>query len=229
MLHFPKSTSTPFLVPAGTHHAVCYCVADLGTQETNYGKKPQLLIGWEIPEERLYDGRVAVVSRRYSVSADPKAALRIDIESWQGRKFSESDLDTFNFADLVTQCCLVNIQHSDGTNGRIYANVKSVLPAPRGVPRKQQTENAPVLFDLGVTPFPRNQFNTLPEWLQTMIARSPEYAAARGTSGITAREALQQNGFLAGEPRKELPSPSGRRSSGTSWHGDELPSDDIPF
>src|SRR5215469_18096332 len=49
MLHFPKSTSTPFLVPAGTHHAVCYCVADLGTQETTFGRKPQLLIGWEFP------------------------------------------------------------------------------------------------------------------------------------------------------------------------------------
>jgi hypothetical protein len=65
-------------------------VAELGTQETSYGKKPML--------------RPAAVSRRYSISVDPKAALRNDIESWQGRKFSTVDLDTFDIADLVPRC-----------------------------------------------------------------------------------------------------------------------------
>ena len=48
--------------------------------------------------------RPAAVSRRYSISVDPKAALRNDIESWQGRKFSTVDLDTFDIADLVPRC-----------------------------------------------------------------------------------------------------------------------------
>jgi len=219
MLGFPKSNSTSFLVPAGTHQAVCYCIADLGTQETSFGKKPMLHIGWEIPDERMSNGRVAVVSRRYAMSADPKSALRIDVEGWLGKKLTDVDLDSFNFADLIGQCCLVSVQHSDGSNGRIYANVKSVLPPPRGMAKKQNCENDPVVFDLGE--FDRSQYAALPGWLQTTIARSPEYAEVTGTIGITAREALQRHGFRGEtEAPRELPSPAKDR---------ELPSDEIPW
>jgi hypothetical protein len=139
MISFPK-TNTPVLVSAGTHPAVCYLIAELDTQETSFGKKPMLHIGWELPEERLTNGRPAVVSRRYSVSAAPKAALRLDIEGWLGRKLSPVDLDTMDLCEFIGMTCLVNVQHSDETGGRIYANVVSVLPPPRGMAKKQQPE-----------------------------------------------------------------------------------------
>ncbi len=41
------------LVPEGTHIARSYLLADIGCQETNFGTKLQVVIGWEIPGETL--------------------------------------------------------------------------------------------------------------------------------------------------------------------------------
>ena len=190
MIRFPKNSSS-FLVAAGTHPAICYCVAELGTQETSYGKKPQIHIGWELPEEPLPNGRPAVVRRRYAVSADPKSALRTDIESWEGRRFSAIDLDAFDIADLIGQTCLLSVQHSDEVGGRIYANVASVLPPPRGMAKRMQTHNDPIVFELEHESA-RAMYAALPEWLRTTISRSPEYQQRFGaTAGLSGREAGQ--------------------------------------
>jgi len=172
MIQFPKADA--FLVPEGTHPAVCYLVAELGTQETDYGNKPMIHIGWEIPDERLNDGRVAVVSRRYSMSAHPKSSLRGDIESWQGRRFSAVDLDAFDIGELVGQTCLVVVQHSDEVGGRIYANVAGVMAPPRGSARRADTENDPVIFAFD-SPDASVMYGRLPEFLRTAISRSPEF------------------------------------------------------
>jgi len=41
------------LVPEGTHLARSYLLADIGYQETNFGTKLQVVIGWEFPEEKM--------------------------------------------------------------------------------------------------------------------------------------------------------------------------------
>jgi hypothetical protein len=196
-------------------------IAELGTQETSYGKKPMLHIGWELPEERLSDGRPAAVSRRYPISVDPKAALRNDIESWQGRKLSAVDLDTFDIADLVGQTCLVAIQHSDEVGGRVYANVVSVMPPPRGMPKRTKTESDPVVFEIST--FDRSRYMALPQFLQTAIARSPEYQAATGTAGITRREGLQPQGFQIEGGAPHLQKPAALPFRGTNDLDDDIP------
>ena len=215
MIRFPKSNSLAFLVPAGTYPAICYCVAELGTQQTAYGKKPMLHIGWELPEQRLADGRPADVNRRYNVSAAPQSALRNDIESWQGRRFSDIDLDTFDFAELVGKTCQVSIQHSDAAGGRIYANVTAVLPPPRGMAKELETHNDPLVFDFDDKEA-HLQYLALPEFLQAAIARSPEYQEKFGALSLGAGEAVRR----AQAVHRELPGP--RR-------GGPPPDDDIPY
>jgi hypothetical protein len=230
MIHFPKTTSS-YLVPAGTHAAVCYLVAELGTQETNFGKKPQIHLGWELPEERLPNGKVAVVSRRYAMSADPKSSLRSDLEGWEGRRFSPIDLDSFNIGDMVGRTCLLSVQHSDEVGGRIYANVISVMPPPRGTAKRAQTENDPVVFELA-DPDSRAVYGMLPEFLKTAISRSSEYQE-RFPALTSTREALrQQLGSSVQQPthalileqahalilEHEKPEPSN-----TGFHDDALP------
>jgi hypothetical protein len=221
MIRFPKSNSLAFLVPAGTHPAICYCVAELGTQETAYGKKPMLHIGWELPDERLADGRPAVVSRRYAVSAAPQSALRNDIESWQGRRFSDIDLDTFDLADLVGNTCQVSIQHSDAAGGRIYANVTAVLPPARGMSKELDTHNDPIVFEFD-DESARAQYSALPEFLQTAIARSPEYQEKFAAPSLAADEAVRRaQSQAAPAVHRELPGPRGGGPSDLD--------DDIPF
>jgi hypothetical protein len=231
MLRFPKNEG--YLVPEGIHPAICYCIAELGTQETSFGDKPQVHIGWEVPEERLPDGRVAVVSRRYSVSAHQKSSLRGDIEKWQGRRLNDVDLDTFDFNALIGQTCQVSIQHSDDIGGRIYANVAGVMPPSRGTAKRVKTENPPIFFEFG-SPNQKAMYDLLPNFLRTAIARSPEYAES-----MSATQLAYRNAEKAGAPaeerldkakavlRERLQPP--RVAPGTKSVSDGLPDDDLPW
>jgi len=64
------------LAPAGSHTAVCFRVADLGTQTGIYGPKQQILISWELPDEQMADGRPFTISRRYTFSSSHQSTLR---------------------------------------------------------------------------------------------------------------------------------------------------------
>src|SRR5262245_36378780 len=70
------------MCPPGTHLGVCYRIVDLGTQDTTYkgeAKKARLLqISWEIPEERMDDGKPFSVAKRYTFSSNKKAIFRKD-------------------------------------------------------------------------------------------------------------------------------------------------------
>jgi hypothetical protein len=149
------------------------------------------------------------------MSAAPQSSLRNDIESWQGRRFSDIDLDTFDLAALVGKTCQVSIQHSDEAGGRIYANVTAVLPPPRGMAKELETHNDPLVFEFD-DEAARSQYLALPERLQTAIARSPEYQEKFGARSLGAGEALRR----AQAVHRELPGP--RR-------GGPPADDDIPF
>ena len=46
-----KSNGSYEPCPEGTHAATCVEVLDIGTQETQYGDKPQVVFGFELAEE----------------------------------------------------------------------------------------------------------------------------------------------------------------------------------
>ena len=112
--------------PAGNHLAICYAVIDLGTQHQDAfvweGKsieesnKPQILIMWEIPAELVeIDGeqQPAVISKFYNAFFSDRAALRIHLEAWRGRAFTEEELCGFNIGNLLGKACMVNVIHTD--------------------------------------------------------------------------------------------------------------------
>ena len=61
--------------PEGTHLARCYQIIDLGTQHSEYyGKSSRkVLIGWELSDEHMTDGRPFAVSTRWN-SASARSA-----------------------------------------------------------------------------------------------------------------------------------------------------------
>jgi hypothetical protein len=201
----------------------------LGTQESSFGAKQAIHIAWELPDEKLSDGRPAAIGRRYNLSTAPKAALRADLEGWLGRELSSADLDNFDLADLLGSTCQLNVRHTSGGSGdRVFANVVAVLPPPRGVPVKQRPFNRPVALSLADRPFPRLEFEALPEWLRTTIAKSPEYAAAIGEAARQpAREVLRDRGFEAAPGRLEPTVGTGKWSTPAAYG--EVMDDDLPF
>lgn len=165
--------------PAGTHLAICIRFVDLGTQETEWqGQKKvkrQVTIGWELPEERMEDGRPFTISKTYTWSMAEKASLRHDLENWRGRDFTEQDLgpDGFDTKNLLGKGCLVSIAH-ETKNGRTYANVKSISKMMKGM-AAPEAENLHVYFSLDE--FNPEIYAGLSQYLREKIAKSPEYQA----------------------------------------------------
>ena len=122
--------------PAGVHQAVCVDVVDLGVLETTWQgqtkKQHKVNVAWQINEDRD-DGKPYLVFKRYTASLHEKAALRKDLESWRGRKFTREEEMGFDVEKLVGANCLLNITHND-VGDRTYANVVSIMPLAKGMP-----------------------------------------------------------------------------------------------
>lgn len=207
-------------VPAGTHHAICYGVVDLGTQAPlNPAYKPahKLLFLWEIPEERIKyskDGKdmegPRVISREFNVSlgSDTKPTkLRTFLEGWRGRKFTEAELGGFDIKNIIGANCLLNVTHT-AKGDKTYANAESANPLMKGMVKKNP-ETETIYFDLsGFTSAEEVMFpDSMPAWIQEKIKKSEEYQKLL-------------NGAAEAEPETE---------AGPGDAADESGGDNMPF
>lgn len=135
-------------IPAGTIQAVCYGIWDIGMQESAFGKKNKIIIGWEVnqridkPESEYHNKRL-VISKTYTLSLNEKATLSIDLEGWRGKKFTDEEKKGFDVEKVIGVNCLLNIVH-DEKNGKVYANIKSVSKLMAGMPLlKAEIPNTP--------------------------------------------------------------------------------------
>ncbi len=118
--------------PEGLHQAVCCDVVDLGLQPTLWGEKEKVQIRWQIEETNPDNGNKPFeVSKRFTLSLHEKANLRITLETWRGRKFSDEELEGFDLEKLIGVNCQVQIMHNPKDGGGVYANVQAVVPAPK--------------------------------------------------------------------------------------------------
>lgn len=171
-------------ISQGLHHAICYAVYDLGTQyQERFGKYVRkILIGWEIPGERITierDGEQKdlprAISKTYTNSLHEKAQLRKDLESWRGRAFSERELEGFDILALLGANCMIQVIHKK-KDDKTYANVANIVSLPR-VMEKKECENPHKWFSFeeGMD-IPENT----PQWIIDIIKASNEWQMANG-------------------------------------------------
>lgn len=140
------------ITPAGAQVARCYRVIDLGTQTTTWHeerkKAHKIMLTWELlGDQRMSDGRPFAISKRYTLSTHEKSALRKDLEAWRGRPFTREEEAAFDVANVVGAYCLLNVTHNPGADGNTYANVASLMPVPKGMP-KPAAVNPNATFDI---------------------------------------------------------------------------------
>lgn len=168
-------------VPEGNHIAVCYRVIDLGTQRGEYmGKenhRRKLIISWEIPDEKMDDGRPFTIGQRFTWSMSEKAALRAILESWRGKAFTEADFGPqgFDIMNIIGVGCMLNVVHAH-KNGKTYANIASVAKLPKGMTAPAPTNPRNFVW-LTREEFLEANFDNLSEGLKSTIQASPEYKA----------------------------------------------------
>jgi hypothetical protein len=107
----------------GGHPGTLIQVRDLGTVETKFGPRPRVRLVWEL-DALASDGRHLRAYQAFNKSFDSKSYLRKAVRQILGHDPG----DTFDLESLVGLHRLVVIGHDDGPEGRIFANIRAVLP-----------------------------------------------------------------------------------------------------
>ena len=167
------------------------------------------MLGWLIPEETYVNKEGFEVPRAmyatYTASIGKKAKLRSLLASWRGRDFTADELEAFNLRNIVGAPCLMNIIHTDGKDGKTYANIAGVMRLPKGM-QAAKLSTDPIIFDLDEDPL--ENLELLPEWIANKVKESETYmdkAAAQINSEVngTAPAALEE--IPDGTGKDELP------------------------
>lgn len=180
-MKLPAATVDFQPLEAGTHLAICYEVIDFGTQkdvyegETNIRRK--LWIGWEVPDQKMDDGRPFVIGKEYTLSMHEKSALRKHLEAWRGVAFTDSDLGdegSFDIRNIIGKACALSVTH----NERGRAKVSSVIALMKGTKVPSRT-NEDRYLSLNPDEFTVESYHSLSEWMKEKIAMSPEFSATQ--------------------------------------------------
>jgi hypothetical protein len=200
------SARTP--APAGTHVATCFGLIDCGTQDEEYeGKKKKahkVWVWWELNDEKTEDGKPVTIGRFYTNSLSERAAMRKDLEGWRGRQFTDEELKGFQLANIVGKPCLVTIIHTPKQGGGTRDKISSVTAVPKGM-RPNPSESQIITLDLDEGSFNKPVYDSLPNFLKEMIAKSPEGRAALGLGGVATATAGHTNGTGQGDDDSEIP------------------------
>lgn len=179
--------------PSGMHLARCYRIVDLGTQKSEYMGQTKYLhkvmIGWEIhgSDENgqpllMKDGRPFGIFKNYTLSWSEKANLRLDLQSWRGKPFTQEEMRRFDLKNILGAWCMLNVIERDGQNGKTYSNINGVTPVPaiikqNGLP---QGVNVTEMFNLQEPDMAL--YETFSDHLKAKISSSPEWQKLTGNA-----------------------------------------------
>ena len=177
--------------PPGMHLGRCYRIVDLGTQKSEYMGEVKylhkIMLGWEIHGSddngkalKMNDGRPFAIFKNYTLAWSEKANLRIDLQAWRGKAFTQEEMRKFDLQNILGAWCMLNIIERQGQNGNTYSNVSSVTPVPSVIKQSglPQPINKNEMFNLQKPDMAI--FETFSENLKTKITSSPEWEKLQG-------------------------------------------------
>jgi hypothetical protein len=172
------------LIPAGSHVARCYSMVHLGTAEEEIQGQKKIRnvvrITWELPEElrefKEGDPMLPMVcSKEYTLSMFSKASLRIDLEGWRGKGFSDEDAKAFEITKLLGKPCMISVIHKTSAGGNDYAVINSISTMPKSMKCPDQiNETFEWNFD---DQYSDHLLEEFPDFIKDRIKISNEYLA----------------------------------------------------
>lgn len=202
----PKDKPSQQPVPAGLHPFVLYAVYDVGTVPSKGGfdAKRKVVFAFELPEQpplefKEDDGSVTrkarAVSKTFGLSFHQKATLRIQLEAWRGKPFTDDEAKNFQLEKLIGANGQLQIMHTS-KDGKTYANVHALLPAAKG--QKYKPTIPTTVFSVEALEQPDELGSCLvPDWIKKMVESSEEYeelkrGGPRQQSVAQAEEAVEE-------------------------------------
>jgi len=173
-------------IPAGTYPARLYKIMHLGTIPDTYMGQQKLTnkirFDWELPTEmRVFDPEKGEqplsISKDYTLSMNEKANLCRDIESWEGKKFTnDEDAERYDMTKLIGRDCMINVAHKvSASTGNVYSYIASISPMPKGM-QCPPAINPPFIWDYDDN-FDLNVLDNMHEFFQDKIRSSAEFEA----------------------------------------------------
>ena len=190
-------------VPEGSHVARCVSVVDLGVQETPFGDKDQVYLGFEVYDHRVEwekDGEKkegpGLIGVTWTNNLYEEANLGKALIAWRGKPFTPEEKKLFDLGKLLGVPCMLSVVHNEAKNGKVYANVAAIMGCPKGleVPA-QETES------IGYSPkdpSTKANLDKLPEWLQNK-------AVAGGTVMKTTKLPDEDPGYAGDDFDDDIP------------------------
>lgn len=163
------------LISAGLHQARCVSVIDQGTQMTTgvYSKEShQVRIVFEVPGELRDDDLPYRIGRTYTLSLYEKSNLRKDLGAWRGKQLTPEECKTFDLKSLLDKTVNISVTHMTNNSGDEYAAISAFIPMKSG---EAMPERYYDLTYFSLANFDKEIYGQFPEWLQQLIAKSPEY------------------------------------------------------
>lgn len=169
--------------PVGTHVARCIRMYDIGTHTGEYqGKvttRNQLVLAFELPEEKMDDGQPFIVHKFWTNSLHEKANMRHDLEAWRGRPFTDAELKKFDLQQILDKCCLLSVIEK---NGKARAGGIMALPKGTKVPPAHND-----VWAYWIDEHDEETFAKVPKGFQKLVMESQEMrkgpAAAASSNG----------------------------------------------
>jgi len=171
--------------PPGSHLARCYRIIDVGTQKSEFKgvvkNLRKIRFSWEIHGTNdedmpilMEDGRPFSVMKEYTLSWASMSNLRIDLQSWRGKAFTDDEMEKFDLETVLGAWCMLNIIESKGKNGNTYSNVDGVSPIPSMLKNKKPAAvNKNEIFN--IADHDMEMFETFSDNLKKKIEASPEW------------------------------------------------------
>lgn len=174
------------LLPAGNHVAICYEMIHVGTVtkliQGDMKTLNEVRLTWEVGDEmREFDGvsKPMVISKEYTLSMNPKANLRKDLDSWRGVAFTEDEAKAFDVTKLIGVACMVNVIHKTVSNGNTYANISGITPLHKSMEKPKQHNPS---SELSYNAWDQSKFDKLPSFIKDKMISSEEYKVKFGGS-----------------------------------------------
>jgi hypothetical protein len=198
--------------PAGMHLGRCYRIVDLGTQKSEYMGQVKylhkIMVGWEIHGTddsgktiQMKDGRPFAIFKNYTLSWSEKANLRLDLQSWRGKSFTQEEMRKFDLKNVLGAWCMLNVIERAGQNGNTYANVDGITPVPSMIKQNGLPEavNPNEIFNLQTPDMAI--FANFSDHLKAKITASPEWERLKDSSPSVAKAAAK----IADDQDEDIP------------------------
>ena len=182
--------------PSGNHLARCYRIVDLGTQKKEFKGTVKYLheitLYWEIhgtddngKPMLMKDGRPFGIFKNYTMSWASLANLRIDLQAWRGKPFTDEELRRFDLKTILDQWCMLNVIQNKAMNGNTYANIKGITPVPKMIKQVgyPTAVNPNQIFQLDSPDM--EMFEAFHDKLKEKIMQSPEWQKLQKGGSVT--------------------------------------------